>query len=192
MTQPFENSASAKVIPLNSGADTPALPVQAPAPFQAQTPPPLVPVSTHPAPNPHDLLGEMDRKMRRAIPDDRKRMFAYVAGGLLGWQIMMPFEITPMGMIGAMTGEMRGDSSSRAAVAQQVAQLETELAAVKGRFEEAKGNCMYADMIGMGGQCRSLVEQRFEGQILGLESQIDALRPKTLGEKLREFLGSIF
>lgn len=190
MTSPFENSA--KVIPLNGGDTAPAAPTQAPAPFQAQTPPPLVPVSTHPAPNPHDLLGEMDQKMRRAIPDDRKRMFAYVAGGLLAWQIIMPFDITPMGMIGAMTGQMRSDSTSVAARAQQVAALEAELAAVKGRFEEAKGNCMYADMVGFGQQCRNLVAQRFDSQISGLETQIEALRPKTTGEKIREFFGELF
>ena len=191
MTQPFEN-ASAKVIPLNSGSEAPAPPTQAPAPFQAQTPPPLIPVSTHPAPNPHDLLGEMDRKMRRAIPDDRKRMFAYVAGGLLAWQIIMPFEITPMGVIGYMTGDMRGGSSSVAARAQQVVQLETQLADVKGRYEEAKGNCMYADMIGMGAQCRSLVQQRFDPQISGLETQIEELRPKSFGEKFKEIFGKLF
>jgi len=187
---PFENSA--KVIPLNSGDDAPVPPVQAPAPFQAQTPPPLVPVSTHPAPNPHDLLGEMDRKMRRAIPDDRKRMFAYVAGGALAWQLIMPFEITPMGVIGYMTGDMRGGSSSVAARAQQVAALETELASAKSQFEESKAKCMYADLIGMGAQCRSLVQQRFDPQISGLESQIEELRPKSFGEKLKELLGNIF
>ena len=190
MTQPFENSA--KIVPLNGGDNTPATPAQVPAPFQGQTPPPLVPVAAHPAPNPHDLLGEMDRKMRQTIPDDRKRKFVYIAAGLAAWQVVMPFEITPMGIIGYMTGDMRGGSSSIAARAQQVAQLETQLADVKGRYEEAKGNCMYAGLIGMDSQCRSLVHQRFEPQISGLESQIEELRPKSFGEKLKEIFGKLF
>ena len=184
--QPTGEGAAERVVPLSGGEVVPV-------PFATQAPPPLVPVSAtvpaqHSAPDPHDLLGQLDRKARQAIPDDRKRKFAYIAGGVLVWQVVMPSEITPMGIIGYMTGDMRGGSSSMAARAQQVAQLETQLADVKGRYEEAKGNCMYAGILGMNSQCKSLVAQRFDPQISGLESQIEELRPKSFGEKIKELL----
>ena len=187
MTQPFESS-SAKIIPL-TGADTsPVSPAPALAPFQAQAPTlgvsPDVNASI-PATHPHDVLKQLERKTQGTASHNRKKLFLYIAGGLLAWQVVVPPPLNPVGIVAAIVGQFWKSIGIDTATTERARKLEGELADLKSRKMEAEGNCTYADYLGeMGTICRNAVARRFDGQIQAMETELEAMKPKGLFQTL--------
>lgn len=188
MHQPFDESTSAKIIPLNSGGETPAATAPAPVPFQAQIPPvasPSTPNTLEPVTSPHDVLRQLERKAQQPLPADRKKLFAYVAGGLLAWQVLIPAPLNPVGIVASIVGGFWLAVGGTTAETEQIRKLEENLADLKARKMEAQGNCSYGDYFGnIGSVCRNAVDRRFDGQIAAIESELKSMKPKSISEIL--------
>jgi len=131
------------------------------------------PAAVAPAPaNPATILAQANPSKPTT---NRNKILAYVAGGLITAQVVLPPGITPSAILGGVaaafyTPIMQASMTNQLTLARQQA-LAEKIAELEARRADALGNCMWAGIFEGGDQvCRQLVNQRFNSSLADARS----------------------
>lgn len=142
------------------GTNTPTLPA-------ADQPVVLMPApSTTPIPSDPAIL--LAQAKPTAPTSRRNKIIAWVAGGTIAAQVVLPPAISPLGIAGGMVAAFQGPilaalASNNLNTAQYQA-IAARIADMEARRAEAMGDCMFAGVFGEPGiyLCRRLVAEKFD------------------------------
>ena len=126
----------------------------------------LTPAASPMPANPAQILAQQS-----GPPPKKRNWLLWGIGGAVAAQIVMPHDLKPATVAGDIAsgfyGQLMGTSTDNIVVQSQLQPLAQRLADLEARRADALGNCMWAGIMGPGGNqlCQDLVEQRFQPSI---------------------------